>query len=947
MSSGGGSPHTIVHFVIDGSRSMCSFQDSVRASIETIVRHPMGGVEYGFISFSVDAVFSKELDDLKFQNSSTNIASAFQLLNKMVVNCPVLPKKYIIVFISDGQDDDKWTIVDRLNAIGGIKDMGIPCVLFTVAVRDGFPTNVVLQALRPNYHSASDDLPLVFPVREPGDCPSVFEELAQYMFKTDHTSASFDLKNITMGNIQSVVRRIYNSCTVKCATESDAAKALQHLQSAKELLKTVDKRALELEQTVRDEVSPGLSNPVAKPLASKLIAQARMDRNGVRTSVLDALTRINEYIDNTAKGQLLSKLSDADKQKVLGYGCKAGTHLVKSLKYHSADVRESIRSLKEVLDKYDDEQAKADSSVSDGIITQEESLSDAKRCLADICGAESLVGVVELVAIIGRLMHVKICDGTQINPYLVEVVGLPTIMTHINSVDWFTRFKCSYKDESRGESANCLMPITRNRSPKNLLRHPFGMHFSTYCLCKNMELNFPFALFAMQCSVVTFCLKHGLSGWITEVLDETYESYMCVYGDAMQFKKLHSYLDVVKKDDFRKCLVTSSDELPSEFTCEHLTKFIMAIYVLMRGGHRFTKEDLLVRMYAAMAEMVGRSEGTKDKTLNFNAAPCSEVHDLLVTVPVEKALEAFTLSDAVKEFQSAVNKVITVENPMCALGAVVLPTDIQNTYFQFSRESLSAIFSSLYIISGGTDGLDAFSVPDLLQRAAIVQHGSIGSSFDRNVLDPDIKPVDVSAIRESLCRKHVRTVRDAAAGYVTATYTKMMEETHDLATIIPRSYTEKYAEETGRNVEDFLNIGPSRLPLNACSCLRCPHFLVPKGKKVVTQDGKPRISDELQAHLSVFKPVAGMHAAVKNDTGGCDIRKKILEGGHLLECGSVELGRKVAQIESAVSAASKEDPAWLEEMIARVKGLYAGDANPEFSYEEFEERMNYVYAAVE
>ena len=1015
-----------VYFVIDDSGSMQTFQHEVRKGITQMVsttrNAPGFRYHYKYIGFSHDAVFSEELSQLPLQCSSTNIAAAFKLLNRKVVSSPV-PDKYMVVFISDGADDDPMTIVDRLQKLGGIKGMqGTPTVLFTVAVCNAFPTKVVVDALRPNYHSGSDCLPLVFPIQAPAQCSSVFEKLALYMFERDHfkDTLSFDA-NTPLEALVEGVDSVYNFCTLKCAHEADQAKCLQYLQEAKLLLGHMLTLAVRLEEETRQEVAPGLANETTKPLASKLLAAAKKEKKEAQTSINETLTRINQYIDDTAKGQLISKLSDKDKQAVLSYGNLAGRHLVKSLRYHSADISETLRSLKETLLEYDDEQAEADAQVSDVIITQREALLDAQTCVqAIVDNSDSLVGVIQVLALVGRLLDVRICSGTQINPFLVEVVGIPPVLSRLNSVDFFTRYNGVYTDDHRGESANCLMPITRNPSPKNLLRRPCGMHLSTYFLCKNVELKFPMALLGMQAATVTHCLANGPTEWLQGVLDETYESATCVYGDPTHFRHWAAYVKRAGTPKFRHCLVTSSDDLPSECTCEHLTKFVMALYVLIRGGRRFTLQEFLELRDAVMVETMGRETATGERFVDkfFTYTPKKTSAELLASVPLDQASMAYTLPEAITTFETDVKEAINHTNPDCDVH-VSINTSPNAKYFQFTTTSVPNIFRGLYNEQRRLDqqqqargqqqareqargqqreeqqredqqardqqerdqqqreeqehGAFEFGPVHLLKLA---QHAYSGSSYERNVLHPEVMDVDMAVVKNALIRQHVKHTHGAAKELVTTEHIKHQQQTHRLARQLPPQYLARYKSETGRDPATDLNVSQETwLPLIACSCPGCPYFLHTKGnKRVSTKDGVPRIADTLKSHISTIGVIEGLHrgtrllatisqaavvagaqrdvrlrrgAAMTVQPGDIKVSTKIkdlvLQGKHLLDCAPVDEARKIAQIGQAITHVDESDtPEDCIHLIEEVQGLYE---SPEeiWTYEEFKATLDARY----
>ncbi len=110
-------------------------------------------------------------------------------------------------------------------------------------------------------------------------------------------------------------------------------------------------------------------------------------------------------------------------------------------------------------------------------------------------------------------------------------------------------------------------------------------------------------------------------------------------------KQTHTHthtVDTVQTPEFRKCLVTESPELPHHLRCEHLTKFILALLVKIRQGVPFTTAELLERMHAFMAEMVGRGSvvGTRLLDLCEGEMVCTD----------QELLESVSISDAVTVF---------------------------------------------------------------------------------------------------------------------------------------------------------------------------------------------------------------------------------------------------------------------------------------------------------
>jgi hypothetical protein len=83
-------------------------------------------------------------------------------------------ERAVILFVSDGGDDDP-----TLSSLRNLPRLGVErCALLTLAVGEHFPTRVVVQHLRPAYHTMEDEVPLVFPLVEVSSPPAVNQKRA-------------------------------------------------------------------------------------------------------------------------------------------------------------------------------------------------------------------------------------------------------------------------------------------------------------------------------------------------------------------------------------------------------------------------------------------------------------------------------------------------------------------------------------------------------------------------------------------------------------------------------------------------------------------------------------------------------------------------------------------------------------------------------------------------
>jgi len=952
-----GVPRKDVFFVIDDSGSMASYSNIVREAIDAMVAidHDSDGMTYSykFISFSNQALYSEQLSSLPIARNSTNIEAAFKLLDERMA-MSALPEELIVIFISDGCDNKRDTINTRLKALSGTHRF-VKSTLFTVAVGNGFPTAMVVSALRPKYHNASDCLPLVFPIRSPSEVMTVFEQMSETVFNKDHFNVSMEYgENTTLSELEEGNDNVYNYFIVKCTNESDKDKCVALIHQATSILGNMLELAKEREREKKEALEDAMRDDARKPLASSILNVARTQRKRVQTAILANITLFNSFLEETVKGNLLSKLSDVEQAKVLSYGNVVGKHLVKSLKYHSADFAATKAHLAKVLAGYDEEQAEADAQVSDYIITQAEAMMDARDCAKEVLNnAESLVSIVDTVAVVGRLMNIKTCNGTQINPWLIQVKSIPTILQHMNTIDFFRLHSGEYKDVNRpGEVANCLLPVTRNMSPQNFLRGPLGAHVSTYLLCKNQELFFPNAMIAMQAALVTFCLQKNET-FYQNVMEETYNSFVCLKAGVDPTKSnLMQYVQHVGSEKFREALVTESDDLPKHLKCEHLTKFIFALYLLIRDGTALSTAQLMDRMRACMVEMVGRG-GEGGAGAIYQYIDHEKKHspaDVLGMVPTDAALKAFFLHEGNQVFTSSA-KTVCKTSDACAITDVQGPADIPVSYMGLSRAALSSIFARLNVLAGNAPSAE-FELPDRSERLAITNHGLANSSFERNVTKATVEPVELATLQGEMERAYGAGVCKQAERFFAPLFRQHFEQTHTGEVVLmPPHLRSQYKAETGRDITDDFSVSEETwLPNIACASPNCPNFLRRLGKAAVTKEGKPRMADAVLRHLQ-SEPLWLVHGSMRCAKELADeetvseeqVRSTValLGAGELMRDGGDMKKRKASQMENTAHCGGEES---LKRLVKRRIDEYHALSQADVAeYKRFKEMMDAAY----
>jgi hypothetical protein len=118
--------------------------------------------------------------------------------------------------------------------------------------------------------------------------------------------------------------------------------------------------------------------------------------------------------------------------------CRYGVYTVKAFKYHGADAERTRAGFLETLRNYNAGR-KEDQELEDEIsgFTQEELLLDAQKVLPEFeASAHNIIDILHKVPLIGRTLTIQPpCDGAAMNPWLIEVVGMPTFVKFMTTYD--------------------------------------------------------------------------------------------------------------------------------------------------------------------------------------------------------------------------------------------------------------------------------------------------------------------------------------------------------------------------------------------------------------------------------------------------------------------------------------------------------------------------------
>jgi hypothetical protein len=840
-----------VFVLFDESGSMGDFAITIRAAMQSLHEAKPSDCRMGFIGFSDYAIYGDTVSSVMSQNGSTNIACAFELLQKKLQSLPEATD-VSVVFISDGCDSFESRCLERLRAL---RVPAAPCVLFCVGVGSLFPTSLAVEHLRPLYHSAGTDAwPAVIPLDTVEETFTVFTELERLLFRRESEIQEFH-EGTGIRDLITGCGQVYNKAVNRCALVKSSEFVIDTLTQAIERLRHIQGLARKL------ETSTSAVDTSFLPLASNLLQAAVFN---TKVCVRQAETMISQLYQMIRRaegdGLMFHACTDAEKQKVLSYGHVVGRHTKAAHAHHSAQYSVSKNTLRGFLSQYTP--SEHDEALEDKInwCSQATYFEDARLHLNDIMtNIPTLVHMMEFVPIVCRTLTLKLPlpQGLQMNPWLGKIEGMPTIITHMTTYDFFERF--NKKKSSHGEVINGIMLVTKDPSG-SILSRGIGKHLSSYLLTRNSDLYFPDADLATWAMVAVYILSQDTQpAWMADELETLKIMNKAVYSLDGSWTK---YLDVVASKSFRQALSNNCDDLPKFCGCPHLNKFILAT---MFRADELSSADIENRRSAALMEFFGRASFSQLSEL-FDGTFTVKPDDILDDIHPEMLCTAY---ETVRCFRAKLRLVFMEKFSMRYKRQSVLqwPTKlVENirvrnfSVWNLSPRAIDQIFTSI----GRMRGFELRAIEDDEWASLALTGFSIKSSLGRSQCDKLINHTDAwRQIESNLVEKFFSQIHKQSESYVMKLFHERMQRTHQgLPVLITANFAEKFKEKHGRDLMAELDVCEYGLSRNACMHPSCPFFAKPLGKKARSRDGKPRMCDRLRQHLGPLCAIKGLHRMV-------------------------------------------------------------------------------------
>ena len=871
---------TQIFFIVDESGSMNNYTKPIREAVSSIIDTNLDpSNRFQVIAFSEDVDSAPTVAGLKKpMHMGTKIAPAFKKMHALLKEIPAkrTPERVVIAFISDGKDDNEKKCLADLKALPSLE---YDSILLTIGIGQGFPTGLVVDGLRPRYHKGPSALPPVLPVSTQFDLGWAFGQLEAVLLTELMQHASIPSKvddTVSTRGLIQFIRARYNECVIKCAESGrkprdnldllNDATARMHEVAHLARARVVQERASR--KATGTNPSDDKEEERIKPLLSNLISATIYNPKTCLTLALSIVRRLNDMIASASKGMLISDLPDDAKQELIGYAYTEGRLIQTASKYRAANFTTTKQSLLRLLRSYSPKES--DKLLPDPInlADQAEYFANARDNLLDLIPfTHTLPGILKVLPFVGRTLTFREpmpVDALQMNEWLAEVVALPMVHRHMTTYDFYETFKESFT--AREETVNGLMILGGDQLSPGIFHHVQSM-----LLVKHPALFVLTARLAVAASVLTFILGNHSTheGWMDLEL-ETVRS-VCANYPQTSLGDWHLYMDDIKSNENHlRCLVAESPNLPRHCKCPGLTKYILALYLAVEGGHQFTPEDLRERHMALVTEFMARC---KLQFFDFFHSPAVlspqglledawEERDEEGGMFGERLLNACTTYPQARSlFTGRVDQALrTTSKGKVLVGTTFRANKLYElTHYQLSLQRIGNAFAHLANMCLGLRGRD--SVPEfilgkdgLIRALHTVQ--TVRTAYERSKSPAPTDPIPKEALQGILASHFAGRQRNAVMGlldtFVKTRYEAAHLHAHEaLARPLPSGYIERFREEFGLDIGSDWAVGESGLSTLACCSPNCPHYLeLLERPRRGTGHEEPVVCRKLRLHLA-------------------------------------------------------------------------------------------------
>ena len=948
-------PRTHIAVVYDNSGSMYRCYESRTLLVPSLPEcmHLLAenlkeqGITTAFHVFSDDVASGTDLKAIlaRERPMGTNIAVGF---SDMISSYKHNAEHVVVIFVSDGEDSTPGKGVAMRMMLPSLKETS---TLLTIAVGSKFPTSTVLNDLYGKYHTSPDkSLPLVLPI----DPKAENTHEAMHAIQSQLTGIILEIasgvarRQVTVSDLEEMDRqaiyeqcvRWYNECSVKCLLQAPLPEKIALVEECKARLNAAEAC-----------MKKGMTAESLKPLASNIKKNFTLHH---LTSIREKLNTISAQLN---KGRLFEHLTDEEKSQFLSFASnKVGAYSSKAVKYHGVDMQRAVASLKEKVRTYT--ATELDKKIVDTIhyCSQAEIWEDAKANQDLLEKIKCMAGALETIPVAGRsLEFLPIPDCAQMNPWLITVSGMPTVVKIITTHDLY----CMAKGELNysKQKINNIMILGGDEG-----RMEIETYFQSFTICGWMYYHKDIRL-AVAGAVLNHLLSGELQewkleelGWLRAILD---------LHTPSNSRWWHEYCAMLVTDP-RKCLVTESLDLPAAIRCQGLNKPILALWRAIDGGKQYDTAALRDFMLALVTEFLGRcklstefsgqSNGLKTHLAIDYKLPGFSIDTLCADVIANASTQHTCMQSIMHTLLQGINQ--RLKN---AKGEVQVQVNrgslCKLQHFNLTLPQIETIFLNLSKMckieqwQGITD--------DELMRALCIVCNNLGS-IGRNTPSEGQLTAPIEDIRQTIAASLAAVAKeDLKTKLLTACKDRVVSFLHaqhvGLPKVIPGEFMQRYYAESGRDIAKDFAVNPKTgLSCIACCYPTCSLYLtIPPGNEQQRRS-------IVKAHLTDCSKavIPGLHECVALNVGksASEIVKMIKEGKglktpfpsrsfgrHKFDKRQVQLQerRQHKLLNAAISSYEAGDSQQLYHLIVQMQESLSSKS---WSYAAFKETFDRKYA---
>jgi hypothetical protein len=778
---------------------------------------------------------------------NTNISAAFQRMREQMEEASKAgATEMAIVFVSDGDDSDARR---NLRNLAALAPPPVPCCLFCVGVGGAFPTTLVVNTLRPLFHTVGTSAwPAVVSLFTPADASGVFQDVEALLFRRPPPVEAVG-PSTPLPDLVAFIQQRYNRAMLEAVARPERAEAA--LEAA---VADVD-RAVALVERLgavggADEVVEDF-----QPLASRLLQlrDQRVDSclgtaKNFRGQLCCKLKALR------SKDLMLGALSEADKAELLSWGHHAGKHVGKALAYHSADWEKTRASVASFLRSWRPNEA--DRALCDKVFlaSQEEYFADAQlHADAILPRLDSVLDLVKLLPIVCRTLTIRwpLPAGILMNPWLGKVEAMPTIVTHVTLHTFFAQLRT---DKVRnGERINGLMLVSGDPSGL-LLSKALGKFLSTYLLVRNHEVFLFEADLATWAMVLVHLLNRPtMADWMGGEMASIRLMHDSVYGGERTGTPPQAVppqavppKGPLKWQDYVDCVRDGCERNPlAPAHCPHLNKFVLACWIAR-------VDDLEARRDAAIIEFVRRLP-----------ADAFRLESLFHLAPQDQELPPVPVLPTLRATQEAYLNLVRLAPRADPPPPVPVMNTAYPTSWNLSVGALDAIFRSLATTLGRppVPPLDHATWLRLLVTGATpldkmpADIGARGWMPSRPLSPEEV----VGFIQDRLHPLRRTRLATRALARASKDFEARPLETHGVPAVLSAPLVDRFRAEFGRDLAADLSLTDYGLSRTACLCPACPFFGRVLGRPGRGRQGQPIMNAALVKHLALVPSIPAFH----------------------------------------------------------------------------------------